>query len=74
MRRTAMRDESMDIFLERSLFYLLQSAFWKANLTGVSSAFLKLDRWIIIINAVPHKVRQVNKFWHATGHTARYLG
>ena len=29
------------------------AAFWKANLTGVSSAFLKLDRWIIMINAIP---------------------
>ena len=29
------------------------AAFWKANLTGESSAFLKLDRWIIIINATP---------------------
>ena len=29
------------------------AAFWKANLTGVSSAFLKLDRWIIMINATP---------------------
>ena len=27
--------------------------FWKANLAGVSSAFLKLDRWIIMINATP---------------------
>jgi len=29
------------------------AAFWKANLTGESSAFSKLDRWIIIINATP---------------------
>jgi hypothetical protein len=29
------------------------AAFWKANLTGVSSAFLKFDRWIIMINATP---------------------
>ena len=28
-------------------------AFWKANLTGESSPFLKLDRWIIMINATP---------------------
>jgi len=27
--------------------------FWKANLTGESSPFLKLDRWIIMINATP---------------------
>ena len=29
------------------------AAFWNANLTGESSAFLKLDRWIIMINATP---------------------
>jgi hypothetical protein len=29
------------------------AAFWKANLTGESSPFLKLDRWIIMINAIP---------------------
>jgi hypothetical protein len=29
------------------------AAFWKANLTGESSPFLKLDRWIIMINATP---------------------
>lgn len=29
------------------------AAFWNANLTGESSAFLKLDRWIIMINAMP---------------------
>jgi hypothetical protein len=29
------------------------AAFWKANLTGESSALLKLDRWIIRINATP---------------------
>ena len=27
------------------------AAFWKAKLTGESSPFLKLDRWIIIIIA-----------------------
>jgi hypothetical protein len=35
------------------VFYLSSAAFWKANLTGESSAFLKLDRWIIMINATP---------------------
>ena len=29
------------------------AAFWKANLTGESFPFLKLDRWIIMINATP---------------------
>ena len=29
------------------------AAFWKANLTGESSPFLKLDRCIIMINATP---------------------
>jgi len=29
------------------------AAFWKASLTGESSPFLKLDRWIIMINATP---------------------
>jgi len=29
------------------------AAFWKANQTGESSLFLKLDRWIIMINATP---------------------
>ena len=29
------------------------AAFWKANLTGESSPFLKFNRWIIMINATP---------------------
>jgi len=36
-----------------SIFYLLQCGLLKANLTGESSPFLKLDRWIIMINATP---------------------
>jgi hypothetical protein len=35
------------------VFYYSSAAFWKANLAAVSSAFLKLDRWIIMINATP---------------------
>ncbi len=34
-------------------FFYSSAAFWNANLTGESSAFLKLDRWIIMINATP---------------------
>ena len=29
------------------------AAFWKAHLTGESSPFLKLARWIIMINVTP---------------------
>ena len=35
------------------VFYYSSAAFWKVNLTGESSAFLKLDRWIIMTNATP---------------------
>ena len=45
---------SRSLVLPSSYFSIYSSAaFWKANLTGDSSPFLKLDRWIIMINATP---------------------